>query len=183
MDKIAGILLIAILAIVTAVSLSYYAASQLNQTQNNPSPTPTPTPTLNPEQTPTPTPPEETAADLVVNCTLKIDWEDGVPGLKVLGSITNVGTATAYNVTIHVRTWFSNGTEAIIIDHKLNRFHGLLPPEPTPVNIDSGETYSAGTIVGLTNFDIPYGIWANWAHGYVDNDCISTYKVTASCDH
>ncbi len=68
-----------------------------------------------------------------------IDWEDGVPRLKVLGSITNVGTVTAYNVTIHARTWFSNGTEAITIDHKLNRFHGLLPLYPTPVNIEKAE--------------------------------------------
>lgn len=55
MDKIAGMLLIALLAIVTAVSLSYYILNQPNQTQNNPSSTPTPTPAT----TPTPSPSEE----------------------------------------------------------------------------------------------------------------------------
>jgi hypothetical protein len=44
LDKIAGILLIALLAIVTAAGISYYALNQTNQTSNNPSPTPTPTP-------------------------------------------------------------------------------------------------------------------------------------------
>jgi hypothetical protein len=180
LDKIAGILLIALLAIVAAVSISYYALNQPNQNSNEPSPTPTPTPTLVPNQTPTPTPQIKTPADLVVDCTLKIDWEDGVPGLKVLGSITNVGEETAYNVTIHVRTWFSNGTEAITIDHKLNLYHGLVPSYP--VDIEGGETYSAGTLVGHTNFDIPYEIWKDWPQWYVDNDCISTYQVTASWD-
>jgi hypothetical protein len=44
LDKIAGILLIALLAIVFAVSLSYYVLSQPNQPSNNTSSTPTPTP-------------------------------------------------------------------------------------------------------------------------------------------
>ena len=52
MDKIAGILLIALLAIVFAVSISYYVLSQPNQNSNNPSPTPSPTPAT----TPTPSP-------------------------------------------------------------------------------------------------------------------------------
>jgi hypothetical protein len=60
--KIFGILLIATLAIVLTASLSYYAASQPNQTQNNlltptptPEPTPTPTSTPSPSETPTET--------------------------------------------------------------------------------------------------------------------------------
>ncbi len=63
--KIIGILLIAILAIVSTGSLSYYAASQPNQTQNKPSPTSTPTPSPSEEPTepasiPTPSVPEFT---------------------------------------------------------------------------------------------------------------------------
>jgi hypothetical protein len=50
--KIIGVLLIAILTVVLAASLSY-VFSQPNPNQNNPSPTPTPTPT------PTPSPSEE----------------------------------------------------------------------------------------------------------------------------
>jgi hypothetical protein len=52
LDKIAGILLISLLAIVTAASISYYALNQPNQTSNTPSPTPTSTPAI----TPTPSP-------------------------------------------------------------------------------------------------------------------------------
>lgn len=48
----AGILLIALLAIAFTVSLSYYILSQQNQTRNNSSPTPTPTAT--PSTTPSP---------------------------------------------------------------------------------------------------------------------------------
>jgi hypothetical protein len=51
LDKIAAILLIALLALVAAVSISYYALNQPNQNSNEPSPTLTPTPEL----TPTPT--------------------------------------------------------------------------------------------------------------------------------
>jgi hypothetical protein len=51
LDKIAGILLISLLALVTAVSLSYYLLNQPNQTSNNPSPTTSPTPS--PSETPT----------------------------------------------------------------------------------------------------------------------------------
>jgi hypothetical protein len=53
LDKIAGILLISLLAIVFAVSLSYYVVSQPNQTQNNPSPTPTASTTPSPTEEPT----------------------------------------------------------------------------------------------------------------------------------
>lgn len=55
MDKIAAILLVALLAIISSVSLSYYVLNQPNQNQNEPSPTPTPTPATKP----TPSPSEE----------------------------------------------------------------------------------------------------------------------------
>ena len=51
MDKIAGILLISLLAIVSGVSLSYYVLSQPNQTSNNPSPTTSPNPSPSGEPT------------------------------------------------------------------------------------------------------------------------------------
>jgi hypothetical protein len=57
LDKIVGVLLIAILALVSVTSLSYYILSQSNQNQSNPSPTPTstssPTPPPSPSETPT----------------------------------------------------------------------------------------------------------------------------------
>ena len=58
MNKIAGILLIAILAIVSVTTLSYYIFSQPNQNQNNFSPTPTPTPATSPNLSPSVEPTE-----------------------------------------------------------------------------------------------------------------------------
>ena len=72
MDKIAGILLIALLAIVTAVSLSYYILNQPNQTQNNPSPTPTPTQTPTPSPSETPSEPASTSKPSVPEFTVEI---------------------------------------------------------------------------------------------------------------
>ena len=157
--------------------------------QNNtiifPEPTPTPepkatsTPSPKPAPTTTPTP---TPAHVVTDCTLKIQWTDtGKPQLKILGSITNTGTETAYNVVIHVQTWFSNGTEAIIIDHKLNLYDGHVTA-PASVNLVGNETYNSGLFAGMISFSIPSSIYSKWAQGYVDNDCISVYKVTASWD-
>ena len=72
MDKITGILLIALLAIVTAVSLSYYILNQPNQTQNNPSPTPTPTQTPTPSPSETPSEPASTSKPSVPEFTVEI---------------------------------------------------------------------------------------------------------------
>lgn len=50
MDKIVAILLIAVIAVASTISLSYYLLGQPNQTQNSPSPTLTPTPSEEPTQ-------------------------------------------------------------------------------------------------------------------------------------
>ncbi len=42
------------------------------------------------------------------------------PQLRAYGTITNIGEETAYKVTIHIRTWFSNGTQAIVLDEPLS---------------------------------------------------------------
>jgi hypothetical protein len=67
LDKIVGVLLIAILTIVSVTSLTYYILNKSNQTQNIPSPTPTPEPTAAPSEDstesatiPTPSVPEFT---------------------------------------------------------------------------------------------------------------------------
>jgi hypothetical protein len=83
--KIFGILLIATLAIVLTASLSYYAASQPNQTQNNlltptPTPEPTPTPTSTPSPSETPTEPASTPKPSVPEFTVRaIDKSYDVP--------------------------------------------------------------------------------------------------------
>ena len=176
--KLVGAFVVTLTALVFTVSLRYYTSTQSDQT-GIPSPTPKSSPTPIPEETPRPTP-IIIPADLVVNCTLEIFWADA-PRLRVLGSITNVGTETAYNVTIHVRTWFSNGTEAITIDIKLSLHHGITALF-YPIDIEGGETYRSGTLVGVRTFYIPHEICANWEEDYIDNDCISRYIVTASWD-
>jgi hypothetical protein len=145
--------------------------------------TSTPTASSEPSKpTPSPTSQIKTSANLIVNCTLKLYWGDsGTPRLKVLGSIINTGTETAFNVTIHVLTWFFNGTEAISIDYKLSINDGHIAPS-YPVNIAGNETYKSGTLCGMRAFSIPNEIWKTWQVGYVNNDCVSTYQVTASWD-
>ena len=54
--KISATLLIALIAIVSTASASYYIASQPNQTSNTPTPTPTPTASPTPTQSPSETP-------------------------------------------------------------------------------------------------------------------------------
>ena len=153
--------------------------------------TPSPSPTTTTEQpttetpeptsTPSPTPQIQTPANLIVNCAVKLHWSDSPkPMLWVSGSIKNIGTQTAYGVTIHVKTWFSNGTEAITIDHLLNVYDGHSFVPFIPVDIKGNETYNGGTLAGMRGFSIPNDICKNWAMGYVDNDCISTFQITAT---
>ena len=84
--KVLGVLLITLLAIVFAVSLSYFLFSQPNQTPNNLSPTPTPTstPTTIPEQTPTPRPTFEPSLyhNVVFEWYLKAEYINNVTWLN-----------------------------------------------------------------------------------------------------
>jgi hypothetical protein len=66
LDKILGILLIALLALVTAVSISYYVLNQPNPTQNNPSTKPTPSPSGEPTE------PASTSEPSVPEFSLKV---------------------------------------------------------------------------------------------------------------
>lgn len=125
MDKsIIGVLLIAILAMVSATSLAYYLAVQSNQTQNNPSLTPTPspepTPTKLPIATPTPKPKGKGIAKLIVSIEELSFASDGGMRLLIKGNIANLGAQTAYNVRLRVQTWFSNESEGIDTTVTLN---------------------------------------------------------------
>jgi len=97
--KVIGILLIAILAIVLTVSISYFIFSQPNQTPNTPSPTPTPTPTPAPSPTsePTPTAEPEVAYDYVVyEWYLKAEY---------INNVTWLNSSTSYDSG---KTWSEN---------------------------------------------------------------------------
>lgn len=90
MDKtVIGILLVTIFAIVSITSLSYYIASQPNQTSNTPTPTPTPTASPTPTQSPSGIPPISTSS--VPEFTLK--FVDNTVQVKIKNNIN----ASYYN--------------------------------------------------------------------------------------
>jgi hypothetical protein len=132
LDKIAGILLIALLAIITAVSLSYYILNQPNQTQNNLSPTPTPTPSPTPTKSPSETPTETVSIPKpsVPEFTLKyVDTSYDVPSSTTTTTDPYTGEQT---VTTHPGYHVKNGTIEVTIKNQ----------EFTPYPIDSQHTIS-----------------------------------------
>jgi hypothetical protein len=69
---------------------------------------------------------------------------DGGPILIINSlTITNIGTATAYNVSLRIQTYYPNGTLAADVMKKLDA-SGIYSPFPTPayvpVNISPGQT-------------------------------------------
>ena len=102
MDKaIIGVLLIAIIAIVSATSLAYYVAIQTNETHNTPLPTPTPAST--PLSTPAPTAEPTLTNDYVVyEWHLKAEYVNNVTWLN---STIRSTTAEYYDSD---KTWTEN---------------------------------------------------------------------------
>jgi hypothetical protein len=100
------------------------------------------------------------------------------PRLRIHGTITNTGEATAGDITLLIRTWFSNGTEAIVIDKLL---YWSTPAFPYPVTIDGGGTYTFGVSSYEVTLDVPdYAIGTDWTNATAYSDCISSYQITAS---
>jgi hypothetical protein len=130
LDKIAGILLIALLALVSAVSLSYYILSQPNQTSNNTSPTPTPTSTPTPSPSAQTTEPASIPKPSVPEFTLKfVDNSYDVPSSTTTTTDPYTGEQT---VTTHPGYHVQNGTIEVTIKNQ----------EFTPYSIDSQTTIS-----------------------------------------
>jgi hypothetical protein len=179
--KIIGILLIAILAIVTAVGLAYWVFSQSNQTNNTVpnSPSPEPTPTQSPAATPTPIPTGEGPANLVINVKeLSFATDSGLK-LLIAGDITNTGAQTAYNVKLHIQTWFSNGSKGMDAIETLNREVVWFEPFRA-VNITSGDTFTLTSRWFPKNLvvSVPREFWLD-NEGYVyPYDLISSYVIT-----
>jgi len=188
LDKsIIGVLLIAILAIVSATSLAYYVAVQSDQTQNNPSPTPRsspePTPTQSPIATPTPKPTGKGIAKLIVSIEELSFASDGGMRLLIKGNITNLGAQTAYNVRLRVQTWFSNGSEGIDTTVTLNnQLIWIMPFEA--VNIASGDTYRLTSRWFPENLvlSVPGEFWLNESGTVYPYDLVSSYVITPLWD-
>ncbi len=85
------------------------------------------------------------------------------------GEIQNVGTATAYNVSVNIKTWFSNGTLAFDKDVIIYTNRGSMSMMwfQGPLNIKSGETWN--TRPEWVSTRVPE--WFN-------EDAINTYKIT-----
>lgn len=183
--KIVGTLLIALIVIVLTASLSYFLLGQPNQTPNNLSPTPTssPEPTQSPAATPTPQPTGEEPANLTINVEeLSFRTDSGLK-LLIKGTITNIGDKTAYNVKLHIQTWYSNGSKGMDTTVTLNKQTLWLLPFDA-VNITGGDWYRLNNRWFPDNLvvDVPSKFWLD-AGGYVYlYDLISTYVITPLWD-
>ncbi len=186
-------ILIAVLLVVASLSIGIIIGLTWNNqapSSNNPSTTstvgsqtttqPTYTPTPMPTATPTPKP-----ANLVLNCRLEMrtvaSSQNGRPFVCVLGTITNNGETTAHNVTLHIRSWFSNGTESFTADRELMWGHGAVAGW---VSIGSNSTLDLALpsewYYGYT-FDVSdYAIGTDWTNVAAYSDCTSSYQITAS---
>ena len=143
MDKIAGILVISLLALVFAVSLSYYILNQPNQAQNNPSPTPTPTPETQSTSTGSVTTTTYGGTTLVCNGRLSLRDDGGPMFIINFVNITNIGTATAYRVNLRIQAYYPDGTKAAGVMKILDAsgIYSAFPEYvPFPVNIEPGQT-------------------------------------------
>jgi hypothetical protein len=184
--KIVGTLLIALIVIVLTASLSYFLLGQPNQTPNNHSPTPTPSPepTQSPTATPTPKPAGDEPANLTINVEeLNFRTDSGLV-LLIKGNITNTGDQTAYNVKLHIQTWFPNGTKGMDkTTETLNRQTLWLLPFAA-VNITGGDWYRLNNRWFPDNLvvSVPREFWLD-TDGYVyPYDLISSYVITPLWD-
>jgi hypothetical protein len=199
------ILAIMITLLVTVWFGIFYLQNEINElrneTKNTPSAEPS-LPSLKPNVTPTPTPnimptpthrasppPILKSANLVLNCMLEsgfyvsrnIDGKE-VPSIRVNGTLTNIGEETAYNITLHVISWFSNGTQSFITDLPLI-WEVLVPPPFLRPSIKGNETLvmPQNDLSGVIS--VPDDVkGTDWTNATAYSDCISSYQITAIWD-
>jgi hypothetical protein len=126
---------------------------------------------------------------LVLNCILEagfyetrsIDGKE-VPSIRVNGTITNIGEETACNITLHVKSWFSNGTQSFTADLPLI-WEVLVPPPYLRPSIDGDDTLviPQNRLSGVLS--VPdYVKGTDWTNVTAYSDCISSYQITATWD-
>ena len=171
----------------------WYLQSEINSLKAEPeaSPTPTPTsmPTLTPAPTPTSSPLALKPANLVLNCHLEAGFYEAriidgkeVPSIRVNGTITNIGEETAYNITLHVMAWFSNGTQSFTTDLPLI-WAVLIPPPFLRPSIKGNDTLviPQNDLSGILS--VPdYVKGTDWTNATAYSDCISSYQIIATWD-
>ena len=181
--KLGGSILVTLIAIVFTVSLSYYTSTNQSNVPS-PTPTPSPEPTQSPAATPTPEPAGEEPANLIINVEeLSFRTDSGLK-LLIKGNITNTGDQTAYNVKLHIQTWFSNGSKGMDTIETLNgQLVWILPFDA--VNITGGDTYTLDNRWFPHNLvvSVPSEFWLD-SEGYVyPYDLISSYIITPIWDN
>ena len=171
LHKSGALIAIIIIFIIALIGYTYILeTSNQNPDQSTPTPTPTPSPTGN-------------GANLIVNIQELGFGTDGGLRLLITGNITNSGTQTAYNVGLHIQTWFSDGSKGLDKNVTLNKqLIWILPPES--VNIAMGETYTLTSrwFPERLNLSVPGEFWLDeWGEVY-PYDLISTYLITPFWD-
>ncbi len=186
--KIAGAFLVTLLALIFALGLNYYLSHGQNPSPS-PSPSPKPTPTPSPLPTPTPTaqftPIPGTPANLSCNITRLEFITDGGLRLLIYGKIFNTGAQTAYNVGLHIETWFSNGTKGIDNVVMLNARDPTLWFEPfLRLDIPGGGTFTLRSrYYEALEYNVPGQFWLDEWGEVFPNDLISAYKITPIWDN
>ena len=149
MDEKIKYFVIILIAIVASVVTSYVTMLAFYPTDKPNSPIPTPTPTITPSPTSTPIPTPQTTptttqdgtpANLVCNVQSLGFVEDGGAYLNIRGDIGNTGGQTAYNVHLHIQTWYSDSTTGLDKIIRLNDETIWLNPFKQ-VDIRGGESY------------------------------------------
>jgi hypothetical protein len=179
-NKLVAVGVIALI-VLTAVVLTEFAYLQ-DESDSSPTPTPTPvptpTPTTSPAPTATPVPNGGTAANLVCYVD-RLDFTTDC-GLEFLiyVDIVNTGTQTAYNVSLHIGTWFSNGTKGIDDVVRLNN-QVIWILQFVEVDIAGGETCSLkNRYFSALVYSVPGEFWLDeWGEVY-PHDLIATYSIT-----
>lgn len=187
LHKIGIIVGLLIVLVVSLIGFVYLQEETINQNPDQPTPTPSPMDTPGPTKTPTPTttpnPNLQGPANLTINVKNLRFGTDGGLLLIVIGDITNNGAKTAYNVSIHVQTWFPDGRKGIDSIERLNRELFWVNPF-RQVNIAGGETYTltsrffSGELVS-----VPGEFWLDGLGEVYPYDLIYSYLITPIWDY
>jgi len=157
MDKaVIGLLLIAILAVVSATSLAYYLATQTNQTQNSTSPTPTPA------STPAPSPSEEPTEPISLPKPSVPEFTVGLINYNVIEVEIKNQPELWVDYNIRVRSHFSENWTELYHSPQVQDFY---EPDAYPHQSESDYTvlsfsvdYPAGSLVDI-QVEAIVGIW------------------------
>jgi hypothetical protein len=184
-----GVIALLVLTGVVVVGFSYF-----NEENNELKPEYSPSPTTTPTPSPTPTSPTPTAAplalkpaNLVLDCILEAGFYESrtidgknVPSIRVKGTITNIGEETAYNITLHVKAWFSNGIQSFTADLPLI-WEVLVPPPYLRPSIEGNDTLVLPQNSLSCVLSVPDNVkGTDWTNAAAYSDCISSYEITAT---